>query len=212
VRVIDRLDVVLAQFCTATLAAVSAAAALAAGASWARVALIAAGLVQLTLAAGIGVLVLLRYDRARALIIDGYEALPLTAIEQERNRLLSRRRRLVLAGSIEHLVQTAEQWSRTPRLRHPATRPLFSVPVVLTHAKELQRVAAMLRSDQMSARAVALVDRLLTSPGSPLYEKPFGAREEDDALARELQRIEAALSPRDSPTPTPPAHRDPSHA
>jgi hypothetical protein len=27
-----------------------------------------------------------------------------------------------------------------------------------------------------------------------------------------LQRIEAALSPRDSPTPTRPAHRDPSHA
>jgi hypothetical protein len=122
VRALDRLDVVVAQSCTAAVAVVAGAAALAAGAPWARAALIAAGVVQFALAAGIGVLVLSRNERARALIIDGYESLPLPALQHERNRLLSQRRRLGLARSIEQLLQTAERPGRAGKRQATATR------------------------------------------------------------------------------------------
>lgn len=213
VRVLNRLDVLVAQSCTAAAAVVAGAAALVAGASWGRAALIAAGIVQLALAAGIGVLMLSRNERARALIIDDCESLPVPAIQHERIRLLSRRRRLGLARSVEHLLETAEQWARAPHLGRPATRPLFNVPVVLTHAKELERVAVLLRLDPGSARGVALVDRLLTSPGSPLYENLFSTHEQRDALfAEELQRIKAALLPSDGPTRTTAGQHDAGHA
>jgi hypothetical protein len=195
VRVLDRLDVVSAQSRSAALPLVLGAAGLAAGASWARPLLAVAGLVQLALLLGIVLLVLLRNERARDLIGDGCERVPLGAICRERNRLLSRRRRLRLAGSIEHLLQTAERWSRTPRPRQPAAfRPLFDVPKVRRSALELRQVALMLRSDPVGARGVALVERLLTCPGSPLYEGDFAAPTEEDALEHELRLIKAALS------------------
>jgi hypothetical protein len=143
--------------------------------------LIAAGIVQLGLGLGLALLAQLQRERARELIIAGRDALPLRALERERRRLQRPRRRAGLADALEDLVRAAERW---PRIISTA-RPVFDPRQVRAAASELRAIAARLRASTVAVRAVARVERLLTSGNSPLYGR------EPEALRHELRRINA---------------------
>jgi hypothetical protein len=182
VRALELRRVLARQSLTAAGASAIGAAGLAYGAGWALPVLVVAGVVQLVLVAGLAVVVALARERARDLIAEGCEHLPLPLLARQRRRLLDRRRRDGLARALDGLVATAERW---PRLRNP--RPVFNVRLVREVVPELHEIAALLRLVTGSAPGVALSERLLTSGGSPLYGV------EVDDLRSELRRIREAL-------------------
>jgi hypothetical protein len=170
----------------------------ASGRSWGLLLLVAAGIVQLGLGAGLALLAQLQRERARELVIAGRIGLPLPALERELRRLQRPRRRAGLADALEDLVRAAERW---PRLV-PNARPVFDPRQVRAAAAELRAIAARLRASTVAVHAVARVERLLTSGASPLYGR------EPEALRHELTRIHAELD-RADPAPTVP--RGPAH-
>jgi hypothetical protein len=183
VRALD-LSRVLARQSLATASAFAVGAvSLLCGAGWALPVLVVAGAVQLVLAAGLALVVALARERARDLIAEGREHLPLLLLARRRRRLLDHRRREGLARAFEGVVATAERWPRILR----TARPVFNVRLVRQVAPELHEIAALLRLVNRSARGVALSERLLTNGASPLY----GA--EIDELRSELRRIREAL-------------------
>jgi hypothetical protein len=183
VRALD-LSRVLARQSLATASAFAVGAvSLLCGAGWALPVLVVAGAVQLVLAAGLALVVALARDRARDLIAEGREHLPLLLLARRRRRLLDHRRREGLARAFEGVVATAERWPRILR----TARPVFNVRLVRQVVPELHEIAALLRLVNRSARGVALSERLLTNGASPLY----GA--EIDELRSELRRIREAL-------------------
>jgi hypothetical protein len=171
----------------------------ASGRGWGMPLLVAAGIVQLGLGVGLALLAQLQRERARELIIAGRGALPLPALERERRRLQRPRRRAGLADALEDLVRTAERW---PTLV-PTARPVFDPRQVRAAASELRAIAAGLRASTVAVRAVARVERLLTSGSSPLYGR------ESEALRHELMRIHAELDRADPARTVPrgPVHR-----
>jgi hypothetical protein len=183
VRVVDLRRDLRRQSLVTAAAVLVGTIGLARSASWGLPLLVAAAIVQLVLGAAIGLLALLQQERARDLIIAGRGELPLPALERERRRLQRPRRRAGLAHALEDLVQTAERW---PTLL-PTARPVFDPRQIRTAAPELRAIAALLRSSPVDARGVALVERLLTSGGSPLYDR------EPAELRRALERIRAEL-------------------
>ena len=118
------------------------------------------------------------------LIVVGRERLPLACIERERRRLLDSRTSRQLARSIEEMLRVAADPTRVP----VRTRPLFSVGVIRAVAPELRQVATLLRGEDARVRGVAAVERLLSSPATPLY----GFRVEP--LRQELGRARYLLS------------------
>jgi hypothetical protein len=193
VRALKLTRVLARQSLTAAPACAIGAAALVYRAGWALPVLVIAGAVQLVLAAGLAVVMARARERARDLIAEGREHLPLPLLARQRRRLLDPRRRDGLARAFEGVVAPAERWPRILR----NSRPLFNVRLVREVAPELQEIAALLRLVTSSARGVALSERLLTSGASPLY----GA-ELDDPRS-ELRRIRAALRSDAPADPTP---------
>jgi hypothetical protein len=171
----------------------------ASGRSWGLPLLVAAAIVQLGLAVAFALLAQLQRERARELIIAGRGGLPLPALAREQRRLQRPRLRASLADALEDCVRAAERW---PTLV-PTARPVFDPRLVRAAASELRAIAALLRASTVSARAVARVERLLTSGASPLYGR------EPEALRHELMRIHAELDRADPPPTVPPgpAHR-----
>ena len=159
----------------------------ASGRGWSLPLLVAAAIVQLGLGVGLALLTQLQRERARELIIAGRGGLPLPALERELRRLQRPRRRAGLADALEDLVRSAERW---PRIL-PTARPVFDPRHVRAAAAELRAIAARLRAGTVAVRAVARVERLLTSGASPLYGR------EPEALRHELTRIHAELDRRD---------------
>jgi hypothetical protein len=171
----------------------------ASGRGWGLPLLVAAAVVQLGLGVGLALLAGLQRERARELIIAGGGGLPLPALERERRRLESPRRRAGLAEALEELVRAAERWPKIV----PTARPVFDPRLVRAAAAELRAIAARLRASTVAVCAVARVERLLTSGASPLYGR------EPDELRHELMRINAELD-RADPARTVPrelAHR-----
>jgi hypothetical protein len=150
---------------------------------WGLPLLVAALIVQLGVGVGLALLAQSQRERARELIIAGRGGLPLPALERERQRLQRPRRRAGLADALEDLVRAAERWPRTV----PTARPVFDPRQIRTAAPELHAIASLLRSSTVDARAVALVERLLTSGASALYGR------EPEALRHELMRIHMEL-------------------
>jgi len=165
VRALNLTRVLARQSVAAAGAVAICAAGLAYGAGWAPATLAVASAVQLVLAAGIAVAVALARERARDLIAEGREHLPLPVLARQHRRLLDRRRRDDLARAFESLVATAARWPRTLK----NSRPVFNVRLVREVAPELHEIAALLRVVTDSARGVVLSERLLTSGASPLY-------------------------------------------
>jgi hypothetical protein len=198
VRALDLRRVLARQSLTAVSASAIGAAGLVSGAGWALPVLVVAGAVQLVLAAGLALVVALARERARDLIAEGREHLPLPVLARQRRRLLDRCYREGLARAFEGVVATAERWPRILR----TARPVFNARLVREVAPELLEIAARLRLVTGNARGVALSERLLTSGASPLYGV------EIDDLRSELRRIREALR---SDADAAPASRPRSH-
>jgi hypothetical protein len=135
----------------------------------------------------------LQRERARELIIAGRGGLPLPVLERERRRLQRPRRRGDFADALEDLVRAAERWPRIV----PTVRPVFDPRQVRAAAPDLCAIAARLRASAVAVRAVARVERLLTSGASPLYGR------EAEALRHELMRIHVELDRADPAEPAP---------
>jgi len=196
VRALDLTRVLTRQSLAAASASAIGAAGLACGAGWAFPVLVVAGAVQLVLAAGLAVVVALARERARDLIAEGREHLPLPPLARQRRRLLDHRHRYGLTRAFEGLVATAERWSRILR----NSRPVFNVRLVREVAPELHEIAGLLRVVTSGARGVALSERLLTSGASPLYG------EEIDDLRNELRRVREELRSDAPADAAPPCH------
>lgn len=146
----------------------------------------AASVVQFGICAAIVLLVGLRRERARELIIDGREALPLPSVAAERRRLLDPRARRKLAGALERALWAAEHYEQLLI----ASRPPPGVLPLRALAPELREVVGRLRAEEVAVRGVARAARLLTGGyASPLYQ---GRAEE---LRLELDRIRRGLLP-----------------
>lgn len=124
---------------------------------------------------------------ARDLIASGREDLPVSAVRDERRRLLRRRSRMQLAGTLERIVERAEMRSRAW-----AHASYADVPSVLATRNDIRAIAALLRrSDSPRAQATAQVHRLITDgPTSPLYAQQPVLLEQE--LGRILYLLEAA--------------------
>lgn len=165
---------------------------------WGLPLLVAAVIVQLGVGVGLVLLAQLQQERARELIIAGRGGLPLSALERERQRLQRPRRRAGLANGLEDLVRAAERWSRIV----PTARPVFDPRQVRTAAPELRAIASLLRASTVDARAVALVERLLTSGASPLYgREPAELHRALEHIRAEFERADPAAAPPGQSTP-----------
>lgn len=182
VRVLGRLETAREQLVTVT--AVQGAGLVFFAGDWAfglSVA-IAAAAVQAGLAFRIATLRMEQHGLCLTLIVKAGSRLPLPCVEQTCGQLLQGRTAERLASSVDEMVATAR---RPPSL--PAARPLTDVRVIRATAPELAEVAALLRSDP-TVRGVALVERLLTGPNTPLYGNDV------EPLRQELRRARYLLT------------------
>jgi hypothetical protein len=153
------------------------------GTSWSLVILGSATLVQLVLLMRLLVLAESRHEVCTELIAGGGVLPDLPVVRSEWHRLADPRHRARLARSLEEVARAAVRpWAGTP-----GSHRYFSVRLVRPFAAELHEIAAQLRSDAAGVRGVALAERLLTVPASPLWAAD--ARR----LAEELARIRFLL-------------------
>ena len=122
---------------------------------------------------------------ALTLILDGRERLPLPVVERERRRLLDAGLRERLARSLLEMI--GPEADRTAALT-TGTPPMFDIEVLHEVEPEVRRLAEQLRGEPSGARAVALVERLVTSGMSPLYGR------DAEVLREELRRLQYLLS------------------
>jgi hypothetical protein len=117
-------------------------------------------------------------DCAIALILNGRERIAIGAVQRERRRLRSERNRCALAHSLERILRQA----RERRLLRFTPVP-FDAVVVATVTDELLDLIRRLKTSGVSAREVALAERLVERALSPLYGSDV------DALREELRRL-----------------------
>jgi hypothetical protein len=123
-------------------------------------------------------------DRATDLIAEGRETLPIASVQRQRDRLLTRRRRKGLARNLDTMVRYA---TNPPRIITRGSRPLFDLRVIASVAPDLRAVIALLQTEPVRPRGVALTERLMTDGHSPLYGREAGL------LREELRRIRHTL-------------------
>jgi hypothetical protein len=123
-------------------------------------------------------------DRAIDLIAAGRETLPIATVQRHRQRLTAQRERNALAKTLETTVCRA---TNSPRINTRGTRPLFDIRVIAAVATDLQAVIRHLQTGNPPARAVALIDRLITDGHSPFYGHDV------KPLRQELNHIRQAL-------------------
>lgn len=88
-------------------------------------------------------------------------------MQSQRQRLLTPKRRKILARTLDTMVRQA---TTPPKIRTTGTRPLFDPRVVASVAADLRAVIARLHTEHAQARAVALTEQLIVDGGSPLYD------------------------------------------
>jgi hypothetical protein len=150
------------------------------GVAWAAAAALSAVIVLFGLAIVAGVFAQRRRDRALDLIIEGHEAVPVAAVQRERERLHAPRTQRRLARTIDGMV---DQALNPPTICGRGARPLFEVAVVALVAEDLRAISRRLRAQRASVRGVALTERLVSDGTSPLY------RDQADARRGELRRV-----------------------
>jgi hypothetical protein len=160
------------------------------GASWSLVLLGSATFVQLVLGTRMLVLAESRHGRCRELIAGGGVRPDLPVVRREWSRLVDPRHRARLTRSLEEVARAAiRPWAGTPGLHL-----YFSVQLVRPLAAELRETAALLRSDTAGVPGVALAERLLTFPGSPLWGEDSWRLAEELAWIRFLLVDHQAMS------------------
>lgn len=139
-----------------------------------------AGAIASELAFGLRIFLLRqsRRDLCLDLIVAGREALPVPAIAAERRRLSTPGYASQLARCLRQLVSPPSAGAILL-----TARPPISARMVDELAPELRELDRRLRDEQVSCRAIALVEQLISSPFSPLYGT------DSDALRRELGRV-----------------------
>jgi hypothetical protein len=183
-RALDLLDVASRQSLVVAGVIVMSAVGIASHVRYAVSVLVGAAVVEFALGAVLALLVEQTRERARDLIIQGREDLPLQAVASERERLLNPHVRRGLARALERVLRAAEDYERLTISSRPppGTRCLRAV------APELREIAAGLRAEEVGVRAVARVARLLTGGyASPVYTGRLGE------VRLELERIRAEL-------------------
>ena len=105
-------------------------------------------------------------------------------LSRRARQLRSPRRRAALAQGIRNLIDAAEE----PRRPYTAAVPLQRREILREREALLQLAADLVSDDQLGARGIALVDRMLTDGSSPVYSP--GAEGE---LRRALTHARAAL-------------------
>jgi hypothetical protein len=113
--------------------------------------------------------------RARDAIIAGDQNVPIPVLRRQRDRLLKREVRELLAGTYDDLARRAEP----PANGLPP--PAIAERVALAH--DLRGVARLLRDPGLDAPGVARAERLLENRRSPLYGADI------DTLRGALRRI-----------------------
>lgn len=151
---------------------------------WATALALSAGIVLLTVTILVAALVQRLRDRATELIAEGRETLPIAIVQRQRQRLLTRRRRRILAGTLDMMVRQA---TTPPKIRTIGARPLFDPRTIANVSAELRGVIGLLREEHVRARGVAVADGLITDGGSALYA------DDEKRLHEELQRIRRLL-------------------
>jgi hypothetical protein len=190
VRTLELLAVLRRQLLVTSLVLASGVLAIAGGVAWASAVIAAAALVELVLLAASLALRSLQRALALELIIDGRGDLPFCAVARERQRLTSPCTQASLVRALEGLIRTAATW---PRI-YPSARPVFDVRQVRAATPQLKDLADLLSAQPAQPRAVALIERLLTSGASPLYgQQPDELRGELERIHRELARDDAHL-------------------
>jgi hypothetical protein len=147
---------------------------------WATSLAISSGIVLLALTAVVAALTQRVRDRATDLIAEDRETLPIAAVQRQRQRLLTRRRRKTMARTLDAMVRQA---TTPPNIRTTAGRPLFDPIVVGRVAADLRGVIARLQTEHTHARGVALTEQLIIDGGSPLYS------DNEKRLREELHRV-----------------------
>ncbi|HJS94508.1 MAG TPA: hypothetical protein VJ741_09605 [Solirubrobacteraceae bacterium] len=153
------------------------------GHSWATALAVSAGIILLALTALLAALQQLVRDRATALIADD-ETVPITTVQRQRQRLLTRRRSKTLARTLNTMVRQA---TTPPKIRTTGTRPLFDPAVIAGVSGDVRAVIARLQMEHTHARGVALTEQLITDGGSPLYGH------DEERLREELHRVRYVL-------------------
>jgi hypothetical protein len=140
--------------------------------------------VQFALGCRLAALRLSRRELCVELIVEGRQECPLACVRRECRRLREPRMARQLARSIDEVVQAATR----PIPRAAAARPLFDVRTIRPVTPELRQIVSLLRDAHPPLQGVAAVERLLTSPATPLY----GSKVEP--LRQELCRARYLLS------------------
>jgi hypothetical protein len=177
---LELLEVLVRQSAVAVGVLVGAAIAIAWDVALAPSVVAAAAAVEIALCAGVAMAVHSTRLRARDLIVEGHDSLPLRRIASERRRLLDPNQRRRMARQVDRAVDAAENWEQIA----VASRPPHAIRRIRPVAHELRALAVDLTEDEMSVRAVALVTRMLAGGyASPLYMGRL------DELRTELIRI-----------------------
>jgi hypothetical protein len=150
------------------------------GSSWATPAAIGAGATLLLLMVVAASLWQRTRDRAVDVILEGGESVPMSAVQRQRERLMSARTRRGLARRFQEMVELSAR-PRAPRL--PGALPLYQLGVVAQVRPELLSLAWLLETDAVSARGVARAERVISDYMSPLYGR------DDQLLRDELARV-----------------------
>jgi hypothetical protein len=153
------------------------------GARWASSLACSAGGVLVMLSLLLAVRIQARRDRVIDVILEGREDLPVAVVQRKRCRLVSERNRAGLARSLEEMARDA----RAPRTgRAWLVPPLFEPRVVAQVADELLELGVLLRTERVSARGVAYLERLVSKATSALYGRDVAGLREQLRRAREL--------------------------
>ena len=139
-----------------------------------------AGFVLLIVTAVVAVLFQRVHNQALDLIAEGRETIPIAALQRQRGRQLTRRRRKALARTLDTMIQQA---TTAPRFKPRSARPLFDPAVIIGVSDDLRALIKLLQTHPVRARGVVLTERLITDGGSPLYAH------NKKQLHEELQRI-----------------------
>ena len=150
------------------------------GQAWAWLLILGACLLLLVLIVLAAGLHRCRHEQAVSLILQGFENLPVAAVQRERKRLLASGFRAALAARYQDVV---EQASGPPTVWTRRARRLFRPGVVGRALPDLLAVVRVLESEDVSARAVASAERTLFGASSPLYGLDVAA------LRAELRRV-----------------------
>ena len=184
VRVMDDMHARLEQaIALMSIIAAGAAAALT-GVADTRAALAAATVVEVVLVCSLWMLAVAKRDRILDLIVEGRENLT-APFGRARTKAAPRS---ALPSAVVALARDAAPRGGAPGAAPTLHRPLYRRRVIAAASRELLETARALRCEHPGAAGVAMAERLLSRPDSPLYG------ESGDQLSVELRRCRFLLA------------------